>query len=92
LPPGTTSDIAASLIISRIPGLAVQAKAAASLETARRVARAAHCLARILTTPSSTHDHARRRLMSVARATWLPVASRASPYQLLSRSGVALIL
>ncbi|HEY4372439.1 MAG TPA: TetR/AcrR family transcriptional regulator [Burkholderiales bacterium] len=41
LPPGMTSDDAASLIISLIQGLAVQAKAGASLETARRVARAA---------------------------------------------------
>jgi AcrR family transcriptional regulator len=40
LPPGMTSDDAASLIISLIQGLAVQAKAGASLETARRVARA----------------------------------------------------
>jgi AcrR family transcriptional regulator len=41
LPPGMTSDDAASLIISLIQGLAVQAKAGVSLETARRVARAA---------------------------------------------------
>jgi AcrR family transcriptional regulator len=40
LPPGMTSDDAASLIISLVQGLAVQAKAGASLETARRVARA----------------------------------------------------
>ena len=40
LPAGMTSDDAASLIISLIQGLAVQAKAGASLETARRVARA----------------------------------------------------
>jgi AcrR family transcriptional regulator len=41
LPPGMTSDDAASLIISLIQGLAVQAKGGASQETARRVARAA---------------------------------------------------
>jgi AcrR family transcriptional regulator len=41
LPPGMTSDDAASLIISLIQGLAVQAKAGVSQETARRVARAA---------------------------------------------------
>jgi AcrR family transcriptional regulator len=41
LPPGMTSDDAASLIISLIQGLAVQAKGGASRETARRVARAA---------------------------------------------------
>ena len=40
LPPGMTSDDAASLIISLIQGLAVQAKGGASRETARRVARA----------------------------------------------------
>jgi len=40
LPPGMTSDDAASLIISLIQGLAVQAKAGASRETARRVAHA----------------------------------------------------
>ncbi|HEY4267281.1 MAG TPA: TetR/AcrR family transcriptional regulator, partial [Galbitalea sp.] len=41
LPPGITSDDAASLIISLIQGLAVQAKAGSSRETARRVVRAA---------------------------------------------------
>jgi hypothetical protein len=41
LPPGMTSDDAASLIISLIQGLAVQAKAGVSRETARRVVRAA---------------------------------------------------
>jgi AcrR family transcriptional regulator len=41
LPPGMTSEDAASLIISLIQGMAVQAKAGVSLETARRVARAA---------------------------------------------------
>lgn len=41
LPPGMTSDDAASFIISLIQGLAVQAKGGASRETARRVARAA---------------------------------------------------
>jgi AcrR family transcriptional regulator len=41
LPPGITSDDAASFIISLIQGLAVQAKGGASRETARRVARAA---------------------------------------------------
>jgi AcrR family transcriptional regulator len=41
LPSGMTSDDAASFIISLIQGLAVQAKAGASRETARRVARAA---------------------------------------------------
>jgi AcrR family transcriptional regulator len=41
LPSGMTSDDAASLIISLIQGLAVQAKAGVSLETTRRVARAA---------------------------------------------------
>jgi AcrR family transcriptional regulator len=41
LPPGMTSDDAASLIISLIQGLAVQAKAGVSRETAHRVARAA---------------------------------------------------
>ena len=41
LPPGMTSDDAASLIISLIQGLAVQAKGGVSRETARRVARAA---------------------------------------------------
>jgi hypothetical protein len=41
LPPGMTSDDAASLIISLIQGLAVQAKAGVSQETARRVVRAA---------------------------------------------------
>jgi AcrR family transcriptional regulator len=41
LPPGMTSDDAASLIISLIQGLAVQAKAGVSRKTARRVARAA---------------------------------------------------
>jgi AcrR family transcriptional regulator len=37
LPPGMTSDDAASLVISLIQGLAVQAKGGASRETARRV-------------------------------------------------------
>jgi len=37
LPPGMTSDDAASLIISLIQGLAVQAKGGATRETARRV-------------------------------------------------------
>jgi AcrR family transcriptional regulator len=41
LPPGMTSDDAASFIISLIQGLAVQAKGGASRESARRVARAA---------------------------------------------------
>ena len=41
LPPGMTSDDAASLIISLIQGLAVQAKAGFSRETSRRVVRAA---------------------------------------------------
>jgi len=41
LPPGMTSDDAASLVISLIQGLAVQAKAGFSQETARRVVRAA---------------------------------------------------
>lgn len=41
LPPGMTSDDAASLIISLIQGLAVQAKGGVSRETARRVARTA---------------------------------------------------
>jgi hypothetical protein len=41
LPPAMTSDDAASLIISLIQGLAVQAKGGVSRETARRVARAA---------------------------------------------------
>jgi AcrR family transcriptional regulator len=41
LPPGMTSDDAASLVISLIQGLAVQAKAGVSRETARRVVRAA---------------------------------------------------
>jgi AcrR family transcriptional regulator len=41
LPPGMTSDDAASLIISLIQGLAVQAKAGVSRETARRVVHAA---------------------------------------------------
>jgi len=41
LPPGMTSDDAASLIISLIQGLAVQAKAGVSRETTRRVVRAA---------------------------------------------------
>jgi AcrR family transcriptional regulator len=41
LPPGMTSDDAASLIIALIQGLAVQAKGGASAETARSVARAA---------------------------------------------------
>lgn len=41
LPPGMTSDDAASFIISLIQGLAVQAKGGASRETARRVVRAA---------------------------------------------------
>jgi AcrR family transcriptional regulator len=41
LPPGMTSDDAASLIISLIQGLAVQAKAGVSRETSRRVVRAA---------------------------------------------------
>jgi AcrR family transcriptional regulator len=41
LPPGMTSDDAASLVISLIQGLAVQAKAGASRETARRVVHAA---------------------------------------------------
>jgi len=39
LPPGMTSDDAASLIISLIQGLAVQAKGGTSRETARRVAK-----------------------------------------------------
>lgn len=39
LPPGMTSDDAASLIISLIQGLAVQAKGGTSRETARRVVR-----------------------------------------------------
>jgi AcrR family transcriptional regulator len=41
LPPGMTSDDAASFIISLIQGLAVQAKGGVSRETALRVARAA---------------------------------------------------
>ncbi|ANF57747.1 TetR/AcrR family transcriptional regulator [Halotalea alkalilenta] len=41
LPPGMTSDDAASLIVSLIQGLAVQAKAGVSRETARQVVRAA---------------------------------------------------
>jgi AcrR family transcriptional regulator len=41
LPPGMTSDDAASLVISLIQGLAVQAKAGFSQETARRVVDAA---------------------------------------------------
>lgn len=41
LPPGMTSDDAASFIISLIQGLAVQAKGGASQETARRVVHAA---------------------------------------------------
>lgn len=41
LPPGMTSDDAASFIISLIQGLAVQAKAGFSRKTARRVVRAA---------------------------------------------------
>jgi AcrR family transcriptional regulator len=41
LPPGMTSDDAASFVISLIQGLAVQAKGGASRETARRVVRAA---------------------------------------------------
>jgi AcrR family transcriptional regulator len=41
LPPGMTSDDAASFIISLIQGLAVQAKGGVSLETSRRVVRAA---------------------------------------------------
>ena len=41
LPPGVTSDDAASFIMSLIQGLAVQAKGGASRETARRVVRAA---------------------------------------------------
>jgi AcrR family transcriptional regulator len=41
LPPGMTSDDAASLIISLIQGLAVQAKGGVSPETSRRVVRAA---------------------------------------------------
>jgi len=41
LPPGMTSDDAASFIISLIQGLAVQAKGGASRETAARVVRAA---------------------------------------------------
>jgi AcrR family transcriptional regulator len=41
LPPGMTSDDAASLIISLIQGLAVQAKAGVSREAARRVVHAA---------------------------------------------------
>ncbi len=40
LPPGMTSDDAASLVISLIQGLAVQAKAGHSQESARRVVRA----------------------------------------------------
>jgi hypothetical protein len=48
LPPGMTSDDAASLVIPLIQGLAVQAKAGFSQETARRVVTV---LARILTTP-----------------------------------------
>jgi AcrR family transcriptional regulator len=41
LPPGMTSDDAASLVISLIQGLAVQAKAGNPQETARRVVHAA---------------------------------------------------
>lgn len=41
LPPGMTGDDAASLIVSLIQGLAVQAKAGVSREVARRVVRAA---------------------------------------------------
>lgn len=41
LPPGMTSDDAASLIISLIQGLAVQAKAGVSKEASRQVVRAA---------------------------------------------------
>lgn len=41
LPPGITSDDAASFVISLIQGLAVQAKAGVSQETARRVVHAA---------------------------------------------------
>lgn len=40
LPPGMTSDDAASLIISLIQGLAVQAKGGTSRKTARRVVKA----------------------------------------------------
>jgi AcrR family transcriptional regulator len=41
LPPGMTTDDAASLIISLIQGMAVQAKGGVSRETSRRVARGA---------------------------------------------------